>query len=103
MNGMLRKNTQRDIARRSSEISIKPTAEGAYYRFRLLSFPPDEEFVKGAGLTYYRDYHFLPRHMHVVWTEEPSDKSPTGVRKVRHAIPCPRSEYIRVNSNLTAE
>ena len=103
MNGMLRKNTQRDIARRSSEISIKPTAEGAYYRFRLLSFPPDEEFVKAAGLTYYRDYHFLPRHMHVVWTEEPSDRSPTGVRKVRHTIPCPRSEYIRVNSNLTGK
>lgn len=101
MSGILRKNTQRDIARRSAEMTIRPTAEGSYYRFRLLSFPPDPEFVKSAGLTYYRDLHFLPRYMHVVWTEEPSDKSPTGVRNVRHVIPCPASEYIRVNSGLT--
>ena len=101
MSGLLRKNTQRDIARRSSELSIRPTAENNYYRFRLLSFPPDPEFMKSAGLTYYRDLHFLPRYMHIVWTEEPSDKSPTGVRNVRYAIPCPASEYIRVNSNLT--
>lgn len=103
MSGILRKTTQRDIARNSTEIRIRPTPEGTYYRFRLLNFIPDDEFVNSAGLTYYRDDPFLPRYIHEVWIDEPSDKSPTGLRKVRHVIPCPRSEYVRVNGNLNAK
>lgn len=103
MTGMLRKNTQREISRRTSVIYPKATPENRYYRFRLLSFAPDEEFTKSAGLTYYRDIAFLPRHMHVVWTDEPSDKSPTGTVRRSHEIVCPSSEYIRINSNLNAK
>ena len=73
MTGLLTQRKRAEFTKNTSQLFVKPTEEGQFYRLRLLNFSPDQKFVTSSNFSHYRDFPFIIQHVHQVWTEIPTD------------------------------
>ena len=100
MTGLLTQRKAREFAKNSSQLFLKPTEDGKFYRLRLLNTQPNENFVKSSNFAHYRDFPFIIQHVHQVWKDMPTD-DPEKTRRVSRTIVCPQTDYVKANSTLS--
>lgn len=100
MTGLLTQRKAREFSKNSSQLFLRPTEDGKFYRLRLLNTQPNENFVNSSNFAHYRDFPFIIQHIHQVWTEVPTD-DPEKPRRVPHTIVCPQTDYVKANSTLS--
>ena len=100
MTGLLTQRKRAEYTKNTSQLFVKPTEEGQFYRLRLLNFSPDQKFVTSSNFSHYRDFPFIIQHVHQVWTDIPTD-DPSKPKRVCHTIVCPQTDYVKANSTLT--
>ena len=100
MTGLLTQRKKMEFAKNTSQMFLRPTEEGKFYRLRLLQFSPDEKFVNSSNFAHYRDFPFIIQHIHTFWQEIPTD-DPEKPRRVMKSIVCPQTDYVKANSTLT--
>ena len=100
MTGLLTQRKAREFSKNSSQLFLRPTEDGKFYRLRLLNTQPNENFVNSSNFAHYRDFPFIIQHIHQVWTEIPTD-DPEKPRRVPHTIVCPQTDYVKANSTLS--
>ena len=100
MTGLLTQRKAREFSKNSSQLFLRPTEDGKFYRLRLLNTQPNENFVNSSNFAHYRDFPFIIQHIHQVWTEIPTD-DPEKPKRVPHTIVCPQTDYVKANSTLS--
>ena len=100
MTGLLTQRKAREFSKNSSQLFLKPTEEGKFYRVRLLNTQPHPNFVASSSFAHYRDFPFIIQHVHQVWQDVPTD-DPEKPRRVCKTIVCPQTDYVKANSTLT--
>ena len=100
MTGLLTQRKNREFAKSSSQLFLRPTEEGKFYRVRLLNTQPHPNFVASSNFAHYRDFPFIIQHIHQVWQDVPTD-DPEKPRRVCKTIVCPQTDYVKANSTLS--
>ena len=100
MTGLLTQRKNREFAKNTSQLFLRPTEEGKFYRVRLLNTQPHPNFVSSSNFAHYRDFPFIIQHIHQVWKEVPTD-DPAKPKRVSRTIVCPQTDYVKANSTLT--
>ena len=100
MTGLLTQRKVREFAKNTSQLFLRPTEDGKFYRLRLLNTQPNENFVKSSNFAHYRDFPFIIQHIHQVWEDVPTD-DPSKPKRRSHTIVCPQTDYVKANSTLT--
>ena len=59
MTGLLTQRKAREFSKNSSQLFLRPTEDGKFYRLRLLNTQPNDNFVKSSNFAHYRDFPFL--------------------------------------------
>lgn len=101
MTGLLTQRKQREFAKNTSQIFVRETEDGSFYRFRLLNIQPDQRFVTSSNFAHYRDFPFIIQHIHQVWQDVPTNDPEKPIKKVCHTIVCPQTDYVKANSTLS--
>ena len=101
MTGLLSQRKAREFSKNSSQLFLRPTEEGKFYRVRLLNTQPHENFVKSSNYAHYRDFPFIIQHIHQVWQDVPNPEDPSKPRRRCHTIVCPQTDYVKANSTLS--
>lgn len=100
MTGLLTQKRSREFAKNTTQLFLKPTEEGKFYRLRLLNTQPNRNFVDSSNFAHYRDFPFIIQHIHQVWLDMPSD-DPAKPKRVCRTIVCPQTDYVKANSTLS--
>ena len=100
MTGLLTQRKAREFSKNSSQLFLRPTEDGKFYRLRLLNTQPNDNFVKSSNFAHYRDFPFIIQHIHQVWEDVPTD-DPAKPKRRSHTIVCPQTDYVKANSTLT--
>lgn len=100
MTGLLTQRRKSEFNKMSSQLFLKETEEGKFYRLRLLNTPPNQKFVTSSNFQHYRDFPFIIQHIHTVWHEIPTD-DPNKPKHVSKTIVCPQTDYVKANSTLS--
>ena len=100
MTGLLTQRKAQEFSKNSSQLFLKPTEEGKFYRLRLLNTQPNDNFVKSSNFAHYRDFPFIIQHIHQVWEDVPTD-DPAKPKRRSHTIVCPQTDYVKANSTLS--
>lgn len=100
MTGLLTQRKRSEFAKNTSQLFLRPTEDGKFYRLRLLNTEPSRNFVSSSNYAHYRDFPFIIQHIHQVWEEIPTD-DPEKTKRVPHTIVCPQTDYVKANSTLT--
>ena len=100
MTGLLTQRKNREFAKNSSQLFLRPTEDGKFYRVRLINSQPHPNFVSSSNFAHYRDFPFILQHIHQVWHEIPTD-DPAKPKRVSRTIVCPQTDYVKANSTLT--
>ena len=100
MTGLLTQRKAQEFSKNSSQLFLRPTEEGKFYRLRLLNTQPNDNFVKSSNFAHYRDFPFIIQHIHQVWEDVPTD-DPAKPKRRSHTIVCPQTDYVKANSTLT--
>ena len=100
MTGLLTQRRSREFAKNKSQLFLKPTEDGKFYRLRLLNTQPPENFVRSSNFAHYRDFPFIIQHIHQVWHDIPSD-DPAKTKRVCNTIVCPQTDYVKANTTLS--
>ena len=100
MTGLLTQRRKNEFNKMSSQLFLKETEEGKFYRLRLLNTTPNQKFVSSSNFQHYRDFPFIIQHVHSIWQEIPTD-DPNKTRKVNKMIVCPQTDYVKANSTLS--
>ena len=100
MTGLLTQRKAREFSKNSSQLFLRPTEDGKFYRLRLLNTQPNENFVNSSNFAHYRDFPFIIQHIHQVWEDVPTD-DPEKPKRVPHTIVCPQTDYVKANSTLS--
>ena len=101
MTGLLTQRKAREFSKNSSQLFLRPTEDGKFYRLRLLNTQPNENFVNSSNFAHYRDFPFIIQHIHQVWEEVPNPDDPEKPRHKSHTIVCPQTDYVKANSTLS--
>lgn len=101
MTGLLTQRKNREFAKNTSQLFLRPTEDGKFYRLRLLNTQPNKNFVNSSNFAHYRDFPFILQHIHQVWQDVPTNDPDKPVRKVNKTIVCPQTDYVKANSTLT--
>ena len=100
MTGLMTQRKAREYSRNTSQLFLKPTEEGKFYRLRLLNTQPNPNFVSSSNFAHYRDFPFIIQHIHQVWHDVPTE-DPEKPRRVCKTIVCPQTDYVKANSTLS--
>lgn len=100
MTGLLTQRKVREFAKNTSQLFLRPTEDGKFYRLRLLNTQPNQNFVSSSNFQHYRDFPFIIQHIHQVWEDVPTD-DPAKPKRRSHTIVCPQTDYVKANSTLT--
>ena len=100
MTGLLTQRKAREFSKNSSQLFLKPTEEGKFYRLRLLNTQPHRNFVDSSNFAHYRDFPFIIQFVHQIWQDIPTD-DPEKPRRVCKTIVCPQTDYVKANSTLS--
>lgn len=100
MTGLLTQRKVREFAKNTSQLFLRPTEDGKFYRLRLLNTQPHPNFVSSSNFAHYRDFPFIIQHIHQVWEDVPTD-DPAKPKRRSHMIVCPQTDYVKANSTLT--
>ena len=100
MTGLLTQRKVREFAKNTSQLFLRPTEDGKFYRLRLLNTQPHPNFVSSSNFAHYRDFPFIIQHIHQVWEDIPTD-DPAKPKRRAHTIVCPQTDYVKANSTLT--
>ena len=100
MTGLLTQRKAREFSKNSSQLFLKPTEEGKFYRLRLLNTQPHRNFVDSSNFAHYRDFPFIIQYVHQIWQDVPTD-DPEKPRRVCKTIVCPQTDYVKANSTLS--
>ena len=101
MTGLLTQKKTREFAKSNTQLFLKPTEEGKFYRLRLLNTQPNRNFVDSSNFAHYRDFPFIIQHIHQVWHDLPNPEDPNKPRRVCRTIVCPQTDYVKANSTLS--
>ena len=101
MTGLLSQRKAREFSKNSSQLFLRPTEEGKFYRVRLLNTQPHPNFVASSNFAHYRDFPFIIQHIHQVWEDVPNPDDPDKPRRRAHTIVCPQTDYVKANSTLS--
>lgn len=101
MTGQLTQQRKREFNKRSSQLFLKPTEEGKFYQLRLLNIGVDDRFRVASNFSHYRDFPFIPQHIHTCWHDVATDNPDKPIRKVCETIVCPQTDYVKANSTLS--
>ena len=100
MTGLLTQRKAREFSKNTTQLFLKPTEDGKFYRLRLLNTQPNEKFVASSNFAHYRDFPFIIQHVHQVWEDVPTD-DPEKTKRRSHTIVCPQTDYVKANSTLS--
>ena len=100
MTGLLTQRRKSEFNKMSSQLFLKETEEGKYYRLRLLNTTPNQKFVTSSNFQHYRDFPFIIQHVHTVWSDIPTD-DPNKTKRICKTIVCPQTDYVKANSTLS--
>lgn len=100
MTGLLTQRKAREFAKNTSQLFLRPTEDGKFYRVRLLNTQPHPNFVSSSNFAHYRDFPFIIQHIHQVWEDIPTD-DPEKPRRKAYTIVCPQTDYVKANSTLS--
>lgn len=101
MTGLLTQRKVREFAKNTSQLFLRPTEDGKFYRLRLLNTQPHPNFVSSSNFAHYRDFPFIIQHIHQVWEDIPNPEDPAKPKRRSHMIVCPQTDYVKANSTLT--
>ena len=101
MTGLLTQRKAREFAKNTSQLFLRPTEDGKFYRLRLLNTQPHQNFVSSSNFAHYRDFPFIIQHIHQVWEDVPNPEDPEKPRRKSHIIVCPQTDYVKANSTLS--
>jgi hypothetical protein len=101
MTGLLTQRKVREFAKNTSQLFLRPTEDGKFYRLRLLNTQPNQNFVASSNFAHYRDFPFIIQHVHQVWEDIPNPEDPAKPKRRSHMIVCPQTDYVKANSTLT--
>jgi len=101
MTGLLTQRKAREFAKNTSQLFLRPTEDGKFYRLRLLNTQPNANFVSSSNFAHYRDFPFIIQHIHQVWEDVPNPDDPSKPRRRSHTIVCPQTDYVKANSTLS--
>ena len=101
MTGLLTQRKAREFAKNTSQLFLRPTEDGKFYRVRLLNTQPNPNFVSSSSFAHYRDFPFIIQHIHQVWEDVPNPDDPSKPRRKVHTIVCPQTDYVKANSTLS--
>ena len=101
MTGLLTQRKAREFAKNSSQLFLRPTEDGKFYRVRLLNTQPHPNFVSSSNFAHYRDFPFIIQHIHQVWEDVPNPEDPEKPRRRSKTIVCPQTDYVKANSTLS--
>lgn len=101
MTGLLTQRKAREFAKNTSQMFLRPTEDGKFYRVRLLNTQPNPNFVSSSNFAHYRDFPFIIQHIHQVWEDIPNPDDPEKPRRKAHTIVCPQTDYVKANSTLS--
>ena len=100
MTGLLTQRKVREFAKNTSQLFLRPTEDGKFYRLRLLNTQPNRNFVDSSNFAHYRDFPFIIQYVHQIWQDVPTD-DPEKPRRVCKTIVCPQTDYVKANSTLS--
>lgn len=101
MTGLLTQKRSREFAKNNTQLFLRPTEEGKFYRLRLLNTQPNRNFVDSSNFAHYRDFPFIIQHIHQVWHDMPNPENPEKPKRVCKTIVCPQTDYVKANSTLS--
>lgn len=101
MTGLLTQRKRSEFKKNTSQLFVRETPEGQFYRLRLLNITPDTKFVNSSNFAHYRDFPFIIQHIHTVWQDVPTNDPEKPIKKVNHTIVCPQTDYVKANSTLS--
>lgn len=101
MTGLLTQKRTREFAKNNTQLFLRPTEEGKFYRLRLLNTQPNRNFVDSSNFAHYRDFPFIIQHIHQVWHEMPNPDDPSKPKRISRSIVCPQTDYVKANSTLS--
>ena len=91
MTGLLTQRKAREFSKNTTQLFLKPTEDGKFYRLRLLNTQPNQNFVASSNFAHYRDFPFIIQHIHQVWEDVPTD-DPAKPKRRSHMIVCPQTD-----------
>lgn len=101
MTGLLSQRKAREFAKNTSQLFLRPTEDGKFYRVRLLNTQPHPNFVSSSNFAHYRDFPFIIQHIHQVWEDIPNADDPEHPKRRCKTIVCPQTDYVKANSTLS--